>query len=107
MLNVDLKTLLIDESEILTSADKQHIENYKNLIQYFYESINNSLSDDQKSYQSLHSSTISAIKQLEQLVNSYDNKLAVAQGRNQIIHYLEEKISQQDMNDKKNIEDPE
>ena len=60
------------EELILTDSDKIHIENYRQLINFFENSLQNSIKDGVANYNSLHGSCLQCIRFLDNLIHSYD-----------------------------------
>ena len=56
MSSQDLKKYKIQENEVYTDSDKRHVENYKQLIKFFENAIEGSISNEGVNYPSLHRS---------------------------------------------------
>jgi hypothetical protein len=80
-----LNSYKIDESNVLTTIDKKHIDNYKQLITFFETAINNSINEGHANYNSLHSSILQCIRFLDNLIFTYDASLQNIKSNNALI----------------------
>ena len=78
----------VSESLIVTSHDKKHIENYKQLIKFFENAIESSIKDSTVNYSSLHNSCIQCIRFLDNLIFTYDSTLQSARNINQTLEKI-------------------
>ena len=81
----EIKKYKISESEVLSDDDVKHIANYKQLIKFFENAIQASISDSKVNYTSLHSSCIQCIRFLDNLILTYENTIQSARHTNSII----------------------
>ena len=92
-MNIDkeyLQGLVVDESKVIADIEKTHITNYRNLASYIEEAIDKSLNSEDGScnYFSLYKSCSTLIKTIDNLVNTYSQKVLVVQNRNMFIEHL-------------------
>ena len=66
----------IEESNVLSDIDRKHIENYKQLIIFFENAINQSIKDGKTDFNSLHSSVLQSIRYLDNLTYTYEGNVA-------------------------------
>ena len=82
---VKLNNYKVNESDILTDSDKKHITNYQQLIKFFENAIQSSISNEGVNYLSLHNSCLQSIRFLDNLILSYESSLQNARNINQTI----------------------
>ena len=78
----------IDENSVISISDKKHIENYKQLITFFENAINNSIIEGKADYNVLNSSLIQCIRYLDNLIYTYDMTLKNVMANNQLIEKI-------------------
>lgn len=86
----------LSENSVLSESDKKHIENYKQLISFFENAIDSSLSEGKSNYNALHRSCIQCIRYLDSLTYTYEASLQSVKAVNTII----EKIIDDDKKEK-------
>ena len=77
-MNIDIKDLQeykIAESDAFNVTDQKHIENYKQLIKFFENAVQNSLDGGKTNYPALHGSCLQCIRFLDDLIHSYNTSL--------------------------------
>jgi len=62
----------INENDIVTDHDRNHIENYRQLIKFFETELANSVAGGKADFQSLHSSCLKCIRFLDNLIFTYE-----------------------------------
>jgi UDP-N-acetylmuramate-alanine ligase len=103
-----LESLVIDENNVIPNIEKQHLENYKNLINYIEESIDKSINNDgAPDYFSLYKSCTTLMKTMENLVNTYNQKALLTKNRNEFIKHLIDKseVKEPEVIKKTDVED--
>jgi hypothetical protein len=97
--NLDLYK--INENSVLSDIDRKHIENYKQLIKFFENAINQSINEGKTNYNSLHNSCIQSIRYLDSLILTYESSVQGVRLLNNTINKIVEdsKDSQDEGND--------
>ena len=80
--------------DAITESDLQHLENYKNLITFLENSLNNSVMSENQ-YGNLHSNCVKCIRYLDSLIHTYKITEANIVGYNFALEKIKEKISNQ------------
>ena len=84
-----VKDLIVDEKKVVTEADLKHIQNYKNLILFFENALQESVNTEiGTSAKVLQGSLIKSIRFLDQLMYSYDIDIAKVRGANEALNKL-------------------
>ena len=65
----------IKESTVLNDSDKKHIENYKQLINFFENAIQSSIVDGNANYNKIHTACLQSIRFLDSLIFTYDSSI--------------------------------
>ena len=96
---------LIKKEDVINKSDLNHLENYRNLIIFFQESLQSSFVDNKPNYGNLQESIFKCIRHLDKLINQYEEKIKLANANNSLINQIiqdhETKIS---VDEKKEIE---
>ena len=72
----------------MSKTDKKHISNYHQLVKFFENAVQTSLSDEGTDYNSLHNSCIQCIRFLDNLIFTYESGLNSAKLVNQTIEKI-------------------
>ncbi len=81
----DIQKYKVNENDAYTNTDRRHVENYKQLIKFFENAIDSSISNEGVNYSSLHRSCIQSIRFLDTLIQSYELNLEKIRYMNSII----------------------
>ena len=73
------------ESSVITNADIQHLENYKQLITFFENALADSTKEGNTDFPKLLSSCVQCIRFLDGIVSSYDTALLSTRKANNLI----------------------
>lgn len=87
-MSITLKELEVykrQEQEVLTTADLKHIENYKQLIAFFENSLADAVKEGKTDFPKLARSCMQSIRYLDNLINSYETALLATQSSNNLI----------------------
>ena len=84
----DLKKYMIREASVYSDSDKRHVENYKQLIKFFENSIEASISNEGVNYPALHRSCLQSIRFLDTLIQSYESNLEKTRYLNSVIEKI-------------------
>jgi hypothetical protein len=81
----NIQNYKINEKSVLSKDDIKHIENYKQLINFFENALTDSHRDGSTDYSSLHTSCLQCIRYLDSLINSYDTVVQSVRTLNTVI----------------------
>ena len=81
----DLKKYKVSEGSVLTQSDIKHIENYKQLIKFFENSLSNATVEGKTDFPKLLSACVQCVRYLDGIISSYDVELLSVRNANNLI----------------------
>lgn len=81
----DLKKYKVSEGSVLTESDIKHIENYKQLIKFFENSLSNATAEGKTDFPKLLSACVQCVRYLDGIISSYDVELLSVRNANNLI----------------------
>jgi hypothetical protein len=103
----DISKYKINENSVVTDADKIHINNYKQLITFFEESIRTSVGGGKTNYDKLLEASMQTIRYLDNLIMSYETSIQSARTTNKVIDKIIEENSPKKKLKESNLKDKE
>jgi hypothetical protein len=95
------KNLSIDINEIVNETDSKHLANYKNLIIFLENSLNESVADNTLNYSTLQSACFKCIRYLDQVIQTYSVQKEYAEKQNKTVENIFSELIQEESAEKK------